>query len=97
MTLTELIEELTALAEDYGDVDPEVRIMEQEEYPFECKLEAIVTLEQIHEVQEEDPKKPDTFQPATKYGWSRGPKVEKAIYLIVGPQLGYGTKTAWQV
>jgi hypothetical protein len=80
MTIDELIERL----EDYRDAlggDAEVRLMTQQNWPFENEIFGVATLDEIREHDGEE-----DFDPEG---------VDDAIYIVEGHQLGYGTSAAW--
>ena len=89
MTLSDLIERLEELRAELGD-DVEVRLMTQQNYPFENELAGATCLRDIHErdeVDSDDDDNPERFEP-------EGEPAE-VVYLLEGRQLGYGTQTAW--
>ncbi len=89
MTLSDLIERLEELRSELGD-DVEVRLMTQQNYPFENELAGATCLRDIRERDEadsDDDDNPERFEP-------EGEPAE-VVYLLEGRQLGYGTQTAW--
>ena len=89
MTLSDLIERLEELRSELGD-DVEVRLMTQQNYPFENELAGATSLRDIRErdeVDSDDDENPERFEP-------EGEPAE-VVYLLEGRQLGYGTQTAW--
>jgi hypothetical protein len=89
MTLNELIERLEDLRSELGG-DVEVRLMTQQNYPFENELAGATCLRDIHEreeVESDDDDNPEQFDPEGD--------PEEVVYLLEGRQLGYGTTTAW--
>lgn len=95
MKLSELIQRLQDYAEEHEDSDPEVRIMSQENYPFENRLQGICTLSDLNDEDEEEP----GFRPAGEnYGRDCPDDLlaKGIIYLVEGSQLGYGTQAAWK-
>ena len=89
MTLSDLIERLEELRSELGD-DVEVRLMTQQNYPFENELAGATCLRDIRERDEldsDDDDNPEGFEP-------EGEPAE-VVYLLEGRQLGYGTQTAW--
>jgi hypothetical protein len=89
MTLNELIERLEDLRSELGG-DVEVRLMTQQNYPFENELAGATCLRDIHEreeVESDDDDNPEQFEPEGA--------PEEVVYLLEGRQLGYGTTTAW--
>ena len=89
MTLSDLIERLEVLRSELGD-DVEVRLMTQQNYPFENELAGATCLRDIRErdeVDSDDDDNPERFEPEGKPA--------EVVYLLEGRQLGYGTQTAW--
>ena len=88
MTLSDLIERLEELRSELGD-DVEVRLMTQQNYPFENVLAGATCLRDIREREEaeSDDENPERFD-------AEGDPAE-VVYLLEGRQLGYGTQTAW--
>ena len=89
MTLSDLIERLEELRAELGD-DVEVRLMTQQNYPFENELAGVTCLRDIRErdeVESDDDENPERFD-------AEGDPAE-VVYLLEGRQLGYGTQTAW--
>lgn len=85
MTIDELIERL----EDYRDAlggDAEVRLMTQQNWPFENTLCGLASGAEINDAADEDD--PDDDGDA---------EADQVVYLCEGQQLGYGTKRAWEV
>jgi hypothetical protein len=82
MTIAELIERL----EDYRDAlggEAEVRLMTQQNWPFDNEIRGVASLSEVHG---QDPEDFDAEGDA-----------EHVVYIIEGRQLGYGTATAWEV
>ena len=89
MTLSDLIERLEELRSELGD-DVEVRLMTQQNYPFENELAGATCLRDIRErdeLESDDDEHPERFD-------ADGDPAE-VVYLLEGRQLGYGTQTAW--
>ena len=89
MTLSDLIERLEELRSELGD-NVEVRLMTQQNYPFENELAGATCLRDIRErevVESDDDENPERFD-------ADGDPAE-VVYLLEGRQLGYGTQTAW--
>lgn len=93
MTIDQLIEELEEQREEFGG-DTEVRLMTQQNYPFEQRIDGVTTLAAIHDYQGEE----KGFKPAASRGWETRDtdRPTAVIYLLEGDQLGYGTKDAWE-
>jgi len=81
MTISELIERLEEIRDTYGE-DCEVRLMTQQNWPFENTIYGLTTSTEMSEAadDEDDCDSPD----------------ETVVYLVEGQQLGYGSKTAWE-
>ncbi len=81
MFLDDLIESLQELSEaGYGD--SEVRLMTQQNYPFEHAIRGITISDELNREDEGD---------------ARTDREEEAsiVYIVEGDQLGYGNKSAW--
>ncbi|HSG71772.1 MAG TPA: hypothetical protein VLA12_15225 [Planctomycetaceae bacterium] len=85
MTINELIERL----EDYRDLlggDAEVRLMTQENWPFENTIYGLASAEEINDAgNADDPDDDGDTEDAD------------VVFICEGQQLGYGTKRAWEV
>ena len=83
MTINELIERLEEYRDEIGG-EAEVRLMTQQNWPFENTIYGLASGVEINdEADEEDPE-------------DDGDVDEDAIlYIVEGSQLGYGTKRAW--
>jgi hypothetical protein len=87
MTIRELIEKLEEIENDLG-TDIEVRLMTQENWPFENTIHGVTTsIDMIQPIGDED----EEFEEP-----SCDETVEKVVYIVEGSQLGYGSKLAWQ-
>ena len=84
------IDELIARLEDYRDEiggDAEVRLMTQQNWPFENSIDGLASGAEINDYDEDD-----------EDGGDEDDVSEDAVLFIVeGQQLGYGTKRAWEV
>jgi len=80
MTLNDLIERLEDYRDELGG-DTEVRLMTQENWPFENDLLGLTSGEEINECDEGDDDDVGDDQ---------------VVYLVEGNQLGYGSKRAWK-
>ncbi|HBO44119.1 MAG TPA: hypothetical protein DD670_09345 [Planctomycetaceae bacterium] len=85
MTIDELIGRLEEYRDDLGG-DAEVRLMTQQNWPFENTICGLASGEEILDASEEDEDAADEAVDA--------PDV---VYLCEGEQLCYGTKRAWEV
>jgi len=85
MTIDDLIERLEQYRDEMGG-SAEVRLMTQQNWPFEYTLAGICSGEEINgEADEDDPDDDGDVDD------------ENVVYLVEGTQLGYGTKRAWGV
>jgi hypothetical protein len=85
MTIDQLIERL----EEYRDLiggDAEVRLMTQQNWPFENTITGVCSGEDINDLADEDDPDDDGDVDA-----------DAVLYIVEGQQLGYGTKRAWDV
>lgn len=78
MTVDELIERLEEARDQIGG-DAEVRLMTQQNYPFENAVYGVTTGQAINEAYDND---------------NEG-MADNVIYICEGKQLGYGTRRAW--
>lgn len=79
------VDELIARLEEYRDVlggDAEVRLMTQQQWPFENAVCGIVSGEELNDLDEEDDSDVED---------------ERVVYIVEGQQLGYGSKRAWDI
>ena len=84
------IDELIARLEDYRDEiggDAEVRLMTQQNWPFESTICGLASGAEINDFDEDD-EDGDDDDDATD---------DSVLYVVEGQQLGYGTKRAWDV
>ena len=82
MTIDELIERLEEYRDELGG-QSEVRLMTQQNWPFENRIAGLTSGEEINNRDEdEDDEDVDTDQ---------------VVYIVEGGQLGYGSKRAWDV
>lgn len=82
MTINELIERLEDYRDEIGG-DAEVRLMTQQQWPFENKIVGLAATSEIHETNEdEEDCESDGDEP-------------DLLYIVEGGQIGYGTKRAW--
>ena len=85
MTIDELIERLEDYRDELGG-DAEVRLMTQQNWPFENTLRGLASGAEINDAADEDDPEDDGDAEA-----------DRVVYLCEGQQLGYGTKRAWEV
>jgi hypothetical protein len=83
MTLNELIERLEEYRDLHGE-DCEVRLMTQQNWPFENKITGLASGAEINESDDEDYDDEDVDEDAV-------------VYIVEGTQLGYGSKRAWEI
>jgi len=92
MTIDELIERLEEYRELIGG-DAEVRLMTQQNWPFEYDLHGVCSGEEINDLDERD--LPDDEDDAIDD--EDDVTDDKIFYLVEGTQLGYGSKRAWHI
>jgi hypothetical protein len=80
MTLNELIERLDEYRDLHGE-DCEVRLMTQQNWPFENGITGLVSGEEINDTDDEDDDDVEN---------------DAVVYIVEGQQLGYGSKRAWE-
>ena len=84
------IDELIARLEDYRDEiggDAEVRLMTQQNWPFENSIYGLASGAEINDYEEDDEDGVDDDDAAE----------DAVLFIVEGQQLGYGTKRAWEV
>ena len=79
MTLNELIERLEEYRDLHGE-DCEVRLMTQQNWPFENAIIGLVSGAEINESDEDD---------------DACVEDDAVVYIVEGTQLKYGSKRAW--
>jgi hypothetical protein len=101
MTLSELINELTELMEEHGDI--EVRTATQPNWPFEHHIAQIKVHSEIEEQLEEakrdlrnagDEEEREAIQEAIKE-LEYDEEYSRICYIVEGSQIGYVTKSLW--
>ena len=80
MTLNELIERLEEYRDELGE-DAEVRLMTQQNWPFENSITGLVSGAEINAADDDDDADVET---------------DAVVYIVEGTQLGYGSKRAWE-
>jgi hypothetical protein len=88
---TMTIDELIARLEDYRDEiggDAEVRLMTQQNWPFENSVYGLASGAEINEFHDEDGDDDEDSVDAAE---------DSVLFIVEGKQLGYGTKRAWDV
>ena len=81
MTLNDLIERL----EEYRDLlgeDCEVRLMTQQNWPFENTITGLASGAEINGADDDD---------------DEDVEADAVVYIVEGTQLGYGSKRAWEI
>jgi hypothetical protein len=84
------IDELIARLEDYRDEiggDAEVRLMTQQNWPFENSIYGLASGAEINDYDEDDEDGGDDDDASE----------DAVLFIVEGQQLGYGTKRAWDV
>jgi hypothetical protein len=81
MTIDQLIERLEEYRDTLGG-DAEVRLMTQQNWPFENTVTGLASGEEINQADDEDDDDVDD---------------DVVVYIVEGQQLGYGSKRAWEV
>jgi hypothetical protein len=81
MTIDELIEHLEAYRDEIGG-DAEVRLMTQQNWPFE---NSVCGLASGAEINDSDDGEDDDVE------------ADAVLYIVEGGQLAYGSKRAWEV
>ncbi|WDI40502.1 hypothetical protein [Bremerella sp. P1] len=82
MTIDELIQRLEDYRDEIGG-DAEVRLMTQQNWPFENTIFGLASGEEINA----DPDDEDDDDV----------EADQVLYICEGQQLGYGSKRAWEV
>jgi hypothetical protein len=85
MTIDQLIARLNAYRAELGG-ETEVRLMTQQSWPCENGIDGLVSVAEINATGDPDEE---------SEGFVCQGKVDQAVYLCEGAQLGYGTQTAW--
>ena len=81
------IDELIARLEDYRDEiggNAEVRLMTQQNWPFENTICGLASGAEINDFDEDEEDGNDATD-------------DSVLYIVEGQQIGYGTKRAWDV
>jgi len=86
MTIDELIARLEEYRDEIGG-EAEVRLMTQQNWPFENSIYGLASGAEINDFDEDDEDEGDDDD-ATE---------DAVLYIVEGQQLGYGTKRAWDV
>lgn len=86
------IDEMIARLEDYRDEiggDAEVRLMTQQNWPFENSVYGLASGAEINEFHDDEDGDDDED--------SDDAAEDSVLFIVEGKQLGYGTKRAWDV
>lgn len=82
MTINELIERFEDYRDEIGG-DAEVRLMTQQNWPFENTITGLVSGQEINDADED--------------GTDEDVEDDAVVYIVEGTQLGYGSKRAWEI
>jgi hypothetical protein len=85
MNLDTLIEILSEYREEFGG-DAEVRLMTQQNWPFENRICGVTSGRDMNETDDEDTDD-DEDQDVAK---------DSTVYIVEGGQICYGSKRAWE-
>ena len=80
MTIDQLIERLEEYRDTLGG-DTEVRLMTQQNWPFENQITGLASGEELNQQDGDDDDVPD----------------DQVVYIVEGQQLRYGSKRAWEI
>ena len=80
MTLNELIERLEEYRDELGE-DAEVRLMTQQNWPFENTITGLASSAEINGADDDD---------------DEDVEADAVVYIVDGQQIGYGSKRAWE-
>ncbi|MGV3483353.1 MAG: hypothetical protein ACO1RT_02915 [Planctomycetaceae bacterium] len=86
MTLDTLIDILNEYREEHGG-DVEVRLMTQQNWPFENRICGVTSGAEMNEASEDDPSEHFDDQDVAE---------DAIVYIVEGRQLCYGSKRAWE-
>lgn len=85
MTINEIIERLEEYRDELGG-DTEVRLMTQQNWPFENGIAGLASGAEINDAHDDDEPSDDGDVEA-----------DQIVYMCEGQQICYGTKRAWEV
>ena len=80
MTIDQLIERLEEYRDTLGG-NTEVRLMTQQNWPFENQITGLASGEELNQQDGDDDDVPD----------------DQVVYIVEGQQLRYGSKRAWEI
>ncbi len=86
MNLDTLIEILNDYREEFGG-DAEVRLMTQQNWPFENRICGVTSGRDMNDANEEDAEDDDDIQDVAD---------DNTVYIVEGGQICYGSKRAWE-
>lgn len=89
MTLDKLIEMLEEMREEVGG-DTAVRLMTQQNWPFENHIKGITSTSDMNEYLAEDAER-ERDEECGSVGDG-----EEVVFIVEGGQIAYGSKTAWE-
>ncbi|WP_230777484.1 hypothetical protein [Roseiconus lacunae] len=86
MTLGELIGLLEEYRDEHGE-DCEVRLMTQQNWPFENRIAGVTSGAEMNEAEHDDPHEFADDQDVAE---------DAMVYIVEGGQICYGSKRAWE-
>jgi hypothetical protein len=86
MTIDELISRLEECRDEFGG-EAEVRLMTQQNWPFENGIHGVTSGREINQASEEDTDEDDCDDADD----------DATVYIVEGSQIAYGSKRAWDV
>ena len=86
MNLDTLIEILTDYRDELGG-DAEVRLMTQQQWPFENRICGLVSGQEMNDASDDDEDGDSDDSDVTE---------DAVVYIVEGGQIGYGIKRAWE-
>lgn len=86
MTLGQLISLLEEYRDEHGE-DCEVRLMTQQNWPFENRIAGVTSGAEMNEAEEDDPHECAENQDVAE---------DAMVYIVEGGQICYGSKRAWE-
>ena len=86
MTIGKLITLLEEYRDEHGE-DAEVRLMTQENWPFENRIAGVTSGAETNEASNDDP---------SEYLDDQDVAEDAIVYIVEGGQICYGSKWAWE-
>ncbi|WP_442508703.1 hypothetical protein SH528x_000232 [Novipirellula sp. SH528] len=86
MKISQLIELLEDYREQHGE-ECEVRLMTQQNWPFENRISGVTSGMEMNEASEDDP---------SEYFDNQDVAEDATVYIVEGGQICYGSKRAWE-